>query len=52
MEGEKYQQIVYVNYKLDGFVYLRDVMNSLCDKVIAHQLISNFFVKSNCYVLI
>ena len=34
---EKFQQIVYVNYKLDDFVYLLDVMNSVYDKVIAHQ---------------
>ena len=34
-EEEKFQQIVYVNYKLDEFVYLLDVMNSVYDKVIA-----------------
>ena len=28
-EEEKFQQIVYVNYKLDDFVYLLDVMNSV-----------------------
>ena len=28
-EEEKFQQIVYVNYKLDEFVYLLDVMNSV-----------------------
>ena len=38
---EKFQQIVYVNYKLDEFVYLLDVMNSVFDKVIAHQPICN-----------
>ena len=27
-EEEKFQQIVYVNYKLDKIVYLLDVMNS------------------------
>ena len=36
-EEEKFQQIVYVNYKLDEFVYLLDVMNSVCCKVIAKQ---------------
>ena len=36
-EEEKFQQIVYVNSKLDEFVYLLDVMNSVSDKVIANQ---------------
>ena len=36
-EEEKFQQIVYVNYKLDEFVYLVDVMNSVYDEVIANQ---------------
>ena len=36
-EEEKFQQIVYVNYKLDEIVYLLDVMNSVYDKVIANQ---------------
>ena len=36
-EEEKFQQIVYVNYRLDEFVYLLDVMNSVYDKVIANQ---------------
>ena len=36
-EEEKFQQIVYVNYKLDEFIYLLDVMNSVYDKVIANQ---------------
>ena len=38
---EKFQQIVYVNYKLDEFIYLLDVMNSVYDKVIANQPICN-----------
>ena len=42
-EDEKFQKIVYVNYKLEEFVYLHDVMNSVYDKVIANQPI--------CYVL-
>ena len=41
-EEEKIQQIVYVNYRLDEFVYLLDVMNSVYDKVIANQPICNF----------
>ena len=40
-EEEKFQQIVYVNYKLEEFVYLLDVMNSVYDKVIAYQPICN-----------
>ena len=40
-EEEKIQQIVYVNYKLDKFVYLLDVMNSVYDKIIANQPIGN-----------
>ena len=40
-EEDKFQQIVYVIYRLDEFVYLLDVINSLYDKVIANQLICN-----------
>ena len=36
-EDEKFQQIVYVNHKLDEFVYLLNVMNSVYEKVIARQ---------------
>ena len=36
-EEEKFQQILYVNYKLDDFVDLLDVINSVYDKVIANQ---------------
>ena len=36
-EEEKFQQIVYVNYRLDGFLYLVDVMNSVYDRVNANQ---------------
>ena len=41
-EEENFQQIVYVNYKLDEFVYLFDVMISVYDKVISNQPIRNF----------
>ena len=44
-EEEKFQQIVYVNYRLDEFVYLVDVMNSVYDKVIANQPICNILKK-------
>ena len=40
-EEEKFQQIVYVKYKFDEFVYLLDVMISVYDKVIADQPICN-----------
>ena len=38
---EKFQEIVYVKYKLDELAYLLDVMNSVYDKVIANQPICN-----------
>ena len=44
-EEEKLQQIVYVNYKLDEFIYLLVVMNSVYDKVIANQPICNTLKK-------
>ena len=40
-EKKNFQQIVYVNYRLDEFIYLLDVMNSVYDKVIANQPICN-----------
>ena len=40
-EHEKFQQVVYVNYKLEEFIYLLDVMNSVYDKVITNQPICN-----------
>ena len=40
-EEEEFQQTVYVNYKLDEFVFLLDVISSLHDKVIANQPIWN-----------
>ena len=43
MEEEKIQQIVCVNYKLDEFVYLLDVMSSVYDKVFSNQPIRNVF---------
>ena len=36
-EEEKYHQGVYVNYKLEEFVYNFDFMNSVYNKVIANQ---------------
>ena len=40
-EDEKFQQVVYVNYKPEKFIYLLDVMNSVYDKVITNQPICN-----------
>ena len=40
-EEEKIQQFVYVNYKIDEFLYFLDVMNSVYDEVIANQPICN-----------
>ena len=40
-EEETFQQIVYVNYKLEEFIYHLDVMNSVYDKVIANQPLCN-----------
>ena len=40
-EDEKFHQVVYVNYKLEEFIYLLDVMNSVYDKVITNQPICN-----------
>ena len=40
-EEEKFKQIVYINCRLNEFVYLLDVMNSVYNKVIANQPICN-----------
>ena len=40
-EDEKFQQVVYVNYKLEEFICLLDVMNSVYDKDITSQPICN-----------
>ena len=42
-DEEKFNQIVYVNDKLDDFIYLLDVMNSVYDKVIANEPLCNVF---------
>ena len=38
---EKFQQVVYVIYKLEEFIFLLGVMNSVYDKVITNQPICN-----------
>ena len=40
-EDEKFQQVVFVNYKLEEFIYLLVVMNSVYNKVISNQPICN-----------
>ena len=40
-QDENFQQIVYVNYKLEELIYLLDVINSVYDKVIANQPLCN-----------
>ena len=44
-EDEKFQQVGYVNYKLEEFIYLLDVMNVVYDKVITSQTIYNVLLK-------
>ena len=36
-EDENFQQVVYVNFKLEELIYSLDVMNSIYDKVITNQ---------------
>ena len=36
-DEEKFNQIVYVNYKLEEFIYLLDVIISVYDEVIANE---------------
>ena len=40
-EVEKIQQVVYVSYKLEEFMYSLDVVNSVYDKVVTNQPICN-----------
>ena len=40
-EDEKFQHVVYVNYKLEEIFYLLDVLNSVYDKVFTNQPICN-----------
>ena len=44
-EDEKFQQVVYVNYKLEEFIYLLDVMNSVYGRVITNQPMCNVLSK-------
>ena len=40
-EEENFQQLVYVNFKIDEFIYLLDVMNSVCDQVLDNKPLCN-----------
>ena len=40
-----FQQIVYVNFKLEEFIYSLDVMNFVYDKVTTNQPICDFLKK-------
>ena len=40
-DEEKINQIVYVNYKLEEFICLLDVINSVYDKVLANETFCN-----------
>ena len=51
-EDEKFQQVVCVNKKLEEFLYLLDVMNSVYNKVVTNQPIFNVFLKSNSICLL
>ena len=44
-EEAKFRQVVYMNYKLEAFIYLLDVRTSVYDKVITSQPIFNVLKK-------
>ena len=44
-EEEKFQQIVYMNHKLEVLIYLIDVLNSAFDKVFTIKLICEVLKK-------
>ena len=44
-EEQKFQQVVYVNYKLEDIISLLDVMNFVFDKVITNQPNCNVLLK-------
>ena len=46
-DEEKFNQIVYVNYKLDEFIYLLDVMNSVYGKVTTNEPLCNVLYQGN-----
>ena len=40
-EDEKFQQVDYVKHKLEEFIFLLDVMNSVYDRVFTNQSMCN-----------
>ena len=44
-EDEKFQKIVYVKYKLEEFIYLLDIINSVNDEVITNKPICSVILK-------
>ena len=40
-EHDKFQQLVFVNYKYDEFLCLLDVNNSISDQVLSNQSLCN-----------
>ena len=44
-EDGKFQQIAFVNYKLEEFIYLLDVLSSVYDKVITNPGVCNVLYK-------
>ena len=44
-EDEKFQEVVYVNYVLEEFIYLLDVMNSVYDKILLNNPFVMFYKK-------
>ena len=48
--GRNFQQVAYVNYKHEEFIYLLVVMNSILDNVIANK--PTFFVVLKLFAII
>ena len=40
-EHDKFQQLVFINYKYDEFLYLLDVITSISDQVLSNQSLCN-----------
>ena len=51
-ENEKFQQIIYVNYKLEELIYLLDGINSVYDNIIVKKMHLYYPEKSNCTFLL
>ena len=44
-EDENFQQVVFVNFKLEEFIFLLDVMNSVYDKLLLINPLVMFYKK-------